>query len=65
MFAHANGADGSLQAQIVFYGLLGNVTGILNVTSFAPSGYASWEPTADMPSTALAPARDQCPRSSG
>ena len=50
MFAHANGANGPLQAQIVFYGLLGNVTGILNVTSFDPSGYASWEPSADVPS---------------
>ncbi|MDE3191198.1 MAG: hypothetical protein KGL94_10325 [Acidobacteriota bacterium] len=50
MFAKANGANGSLRAQIVFYGLLGNVTGILNVTSFGPAGYAAWEPTADVPS---------------
>src|SRR5581483_11788914 len=50
MFAKSNGANGSLRAQIVFYGLLGNVTGILNVTSFDPSDYGSWEPSADVPS---------------
>jgi len=50
MFARSDGADGSLQAQVVFYGLLGNVTGVLNVTDFAPSGYSSWEPSADVPS---------------
>lgn len=50
MFAHSNGANGPLRAQIVFYGLLGNITGILNVTSFSPSGYGSWEPSADVPS---------------
>jgi hypothetical protein len=50
MFAHSNGANGSLSARIVFYGLLGNVTGILNFTSFNPSGYASWEPSGSVPS---------------
>jgi hypothetical protein len=50
MFAHADGANGSLRAQIVFFGLLGNVTGILNVTSFDAGGYGSWAPTADVPS---------------
>jgi hypothetical protein len=50
MFAHANGANGALRAQIVFYGLLGNVTGILNVTDFGPSDYASWAPSAHVPS---------------
>lgn len=50
LFAKSNGANGSLRAQIVFYGLLGNVTGILNVTSFSPSGYGSWEPTTNVPS---------------
>jgi hypothetical protein len=55
MFAHATGANGSLRAQIVFYGLLGNVTGLLNVTSFSPSGYGSWEPSADVPSILALP----------
>jgi hypothetical protein len=50
MFAHSNGANGPLKAQIVFYGLLGNITGIFNFTSFDPSDYASWQPSADVPS---------------
>lgn len=50
MFARSNGANGSLRAQIVFYGLLGNITGILNLTNFGPSGYASWAPSQDVPS---------------
>jgi hypothetical protein len=50
MFAHANGANGSLKAQIVFYGLLGNVTGLLNFTSFGPSNYGTWQPSSDVPS---------------
>ncbi|MFL5911284.1 MAG: hypothetical protein ACJ768_12010 [Gaiellaceae bacterium] len=50
MFAHSNGANGPLKAQIVFYGLLGNVTGILNFTNFNPSEYATWQPSADVPS---------------
>jgi hypothetical protein len=50
MFARADGANGSLTARVVFYGLLGNVTGVLNLTSFASGGYGSWAPTADVPS---------------
>jgi hypothetical protein len=50
LFAKSNSANGSLRAQIVFYGLLGNVTGILNVTSFNSSGYGSWEPSSNVPS---------------
>jgi len=50
LFAKSNGANGALRAQIVFYGLLGNVTGILNVASFSPSGYGSWQPTSHVPS---------------
>jgi hypothetical protein len=50
MFAKSDGANGSLSARIVFYGLLGNVTGILNLTSFGSSGYGSWEPSSDVPS---------------
>jgi hypothetical protein len=50
LFAKSNGANGSLRAQIVFYGLLGNITGLLNVTNFASSGYASWEPSSNVPS---------------
>lgn len=50
MFARSDGANGQLHAQVVFYGLLGNVTGILNFASFDPSGYASWSPTSFIPS---------------
>jgi hypothetical protein len=44
-FARSAGANGSLQVQVVFHGLLGNLTGLLNVGSLSPSGYASWQPT--------------------
>jgi hypothetical protein len=44
-FAHSVGANGSLRVQVVFRGLLGNVTGLLNVGSLAPGGYSSWQPT--------------------
>ncbi|MFL5911283.1 MAG: hypothetical protein ACJ768_12005 [Gaiellaceae bacterium] len=50
MFAHSNGANGSLHAQVVFYSVRGNITGALNVTNLDPSGYATWQPTAALPS---------------
>lgn len=50
MFVKSDDADGSLSARIVFYGLLGNVTGIVNVASFGPGDYGSWEPSANVPS---------------
>jgi hypothetical protein len=55
LFAKSNGANGSLRAQVVFYGLLGNVTGILNVTSFDSSAYGDWEPTSFVPSLLALP----------
>ena len=58
MFAHANGANGSLKAQIVFYGLLGNVTGLLNFTSFGPSDYGTWAAELGRPVRPRTPARD-------
>ena len=45
MFARANGANGPLHAQVVFYGLTGNITGVLNVADLQPSKYGSWQPT--------------------
>lgn len=45
MFARSAVANGSLRVQVVFRGLLGNVTGLLNVGTLSPAGYASWEPT--------------------
>lgn len=44
MFIHSVGANGSLHAQIIFYGLTGNLTGALNVSDAAPGGYAAWAP---------------------
>ncbi len=45
LFARSAGADGSLLVQVQFRGLLGNLTGVLNVGSLSPSGYSSWQPT--------------------
>jgi hypothetical protein len=45
-FARSAGANGALQVQVVFHGLTGNLTGMLNVGSLSPAGYASWQPTA-------------------
>jgi hypothetical protein len=45
MFARSTGANGSLRVQVVFHGLLGNVTGLLNVGSLSPGSYSSWQPT--------------------
>jgi len=44
-FAHSAGANGPLQAQVVFHGALGNVTGLLNVGSLSTGSYSSWQPT--------------------
>ena len=45
LFARSAGANGSLLVQVQFRGLLGNLTGLLNVGSLSPSGYSSWQPT--------------------
>lgn len=44
-FAHSSNANGPLRVQVIFRGILGNVTGLLNVGSLAPGGYVSWQPT--------------------
>lgn len=44
-FAHSSSASGSLQVQVVFRGLTGNLTGLLNFGSLSPSGYSTWQPT--------------------
>jgi len=44
-FAKSDGADGSLRVQVVFSGLLGNLTGILNYGSLSAGDYSSWQPT--------------------
>jgi hypothetical protein len=45
LFARGSAADGALRVQIVFRGLTGNLTGILNASDLSPSDYASWEPS--------------------
>jgi hypothetical protein len=44
-FAHSVGANGSLRVQVIFHGLLGNVTGLLNIGSLSPGSYSSWQAT--------------------
>jgi hypothetical protein len=44
-FARSAGANGSLRVQVIFHGLLGNLTGVLNIGSLSPSGYSTWQPT--------------------
>lgn len=45
LFAHSVGANGSLRVQVQFHGLLGNLTGLLNVGTLSAGGYSSWQPT--------------------
>jgi hypothetical protein len=44
-FARSAGANGGLRVRVLFQGVTGNLTGILNVGYLSPGGYASWEPT--------------------
>lgn len=55
LFAHGNGANGSLRVQVVFHGLLGNLTGLLNVGTLSTGSYSSWQPTAPVPSLLALP----------
>ena len=45
-FAQSDGASGSLQVQVVFRGILGNLTGLLNYGSLQPDDFSTWQPTA-------------------
>jgi hypothetical protein len=45
LFAHSVGANGSLRVQVLFHGLVGNLTGVLNVGTLSPGSYANWQPT--------------------
>lgn len=55
LFAHSARANGSLRVQVVFRGLLGNLTGLLNVGSLSPGSYSSWQPTQRVLSTLALP----------
>jgi hypothetical protein len=54
-FAHSAGANGSLRVQVLFHGLLGNLTGLLNIGSLSPGSYSSWQPTQRVLSTLALP----------
>jgi hypothetical protein len=55
MFAKSAAANGNVRVQILFHGLTGNLTGVLNLTSFSPSGYGDWQPSGDIPSLLALP----------
>jgi hypothetical protein len=54
-FARSAGANGTLHVQVLFHGLLGNLTGLLNVGSLSPGSYSSWRPTPRVLSTLALP----------
>lgn len=54
-FARSASANGPLRVQVVFHGLLGNLTGLLNIGTLSPSGYSSWQPTQRVLSTLALP----------
>jgi hypothetical protein len=54
-FARSNGADDALRVQVVFYGLTGNVLGVLNVADQQPDAFSTWQPTGDVSSVLAIP----------
>jgi hypothetical protein len=44
-FARSAGANGPLHVQVLFRGLTGNLTGLLNFGSLSQGGFSSWQPT--------------------
>lgn len=54
-FARSAGANRSLHVQVLFRGLTGNLTGLLNFGSISPGGFSSWQPTPDVLSTLALP----------
>jgi hypothetical protein len=44
-FARSEGANGALKVQVIFHGLLGNLTGLLNIGTLSPGSFSSWQPT--------------------
>jgi hypothetical protein len=44
-FAHNANANGDLRVQVIFHGLLGNLTGLLNFGSLSAGAYPKWKPT--------------------
>ena len=54
-FAHSVSANGPLRVQVLFHGLIGNLTGLLNVGSLSAGSYSSWQPTQRVLSTLALP----------
>jgi len=54
-FARSAGANGSLHVQVLFRGLTGNLTGLLNFGRLEPGGFSSWHPTQDVLSVLALP----------
>lgn len=55
LFARSASANGGLRVQVLFHGLVGNLTGVLNIGTLSPGGYASWQPTQRVLSTLALP----------
>jgi hypothetical protein len=55
MFARSVAADRSLRVQIIFRGMTGNLTGVLNFRSFDTGDYAGWQPSEKVPSLLALP----------
>jgi hypothetical protein len=54
-FARSQGANGPLHVQVLFRGLTGNLTGLLNFGSLSAGSFSSWKPTPDVLSTLALP----------
>jgi hypothetical protein len=54
-FAKSSGADDSLRAQVIFYGLLGNTLGVLNAADQDAADFTDWGPTGEVPSLLAIP----------
>jgi hypothetical protein len=54
-FAHSAAANGPLHVQVLFRGLTGNLTGLLNFGNLAQGSYSSWQPTQRVLSTLALP----------
>jgi hypothetical protein len=54
-FAKSNSATGPLRMQVIFYGLTGNLLGLLNVDDQAAADFTEWQPTSNVPSLLGAP----------
>jgi hypothetical protein len=54
-FARSKGANDALRIQVIFYGLTGNLLGVLNVADQQPDDFATWQPTGTVLSLLAAP----------